>query len=46
LLIRPRKTLYDKYFEEIEENLSIMNEIIEERKPEKEEKEIIEENKV
>lgn len=32
LLIRPRRTLYDKYYEEIEENLDIINEIVEERK--------------
>lgn len=32
LLIRPRRTLYDKYYEEIEENLDIFNEIVEERK--------------
>jgi len=34
LLIRPRRTLYDKYYEEIEENLDIFNEIVEERKKE------------
>lgn len=38
LLIRPRRTLYDKYYEEIEENLSIFNEIVEERKRELEKK--------
>ena len=32
LLIRPRRTLYDKYYEEIEENLDIFNQIVEERK--------------
>lgn len=32
LIIRPRRTLYDKYYEEIEENLDIINEIVEERK--------------
>lgn len=32
LLIRPSKTLYEKYYDEIEENLDIINEIIEERK--------------
>ncbi len=38
LLIRPRRTLYDKYYEEIEENLDIFNEIVEERKKEAEKK--------
>lgn len=38
LLIRPRRTLYDKYYEEIEENLDIFNEIVEERKKEVEKK--------
>lgn len=38
LLIRPRRTLYDKYYEEIEENLDIFNEIVEERKKELENK--------
>lgn len=38
LLIRPRRTLYDKYYEEIEENLDIFNEIVEERKKEIENK--------
>ncbi len=32
LLIRPRATLYEKYYQEIEDNLDIINEIIEERK--------------
>lgn len=32
ILIRPSKTLYEKYYDEIEENLDIINEIIEERK--------------
>lgn len=32
LLFRPSRTLYEKYYEEIEENLDIINEIIEERK--------------
>lgn len=32
LLIRPGKTLYEKYYDEIEENLDIFHEIIEERK--------------
>ena len=32
LLIRPRSTLYEKYYQEIEDNLDIINEIIEERK--------------
>lgn len=31
LLIRPRKTVFEKYFEEIENNLSILGEIVEER---------------
>jgi len=31
LLIRPRKTIYDSYSEEIEENLWILHEIVEER---------------
>jgi len=34
LLLRPRRTLYDKYYEEIEENLDIFNQIVEERKKE------------
>lgn len=34
LLIRPRTTLYEKYYQEIEDNLDIINEIIEERKRE------------
>lgn len=38
LLIRPRRTLYDKYYEEIEENLDIFNQIVEERKKELEKK--------
>lgn len=38
LLIRPRRTLYDRYYEEIEENLDIFNEIVEERKKELENK--------
>jgi len=38
LLIRPRRTLYDKYYEEIEENLEIFNQIVEERKKEAEKK--------
>lgn len=38
LLIRPSRTLYEKYYEEIEENLDIINEIIEERKKKFEEK--------
>ncbi len=32
LLIRPRKTLFEKYYQEIEYNLDIINEIVEERK--------------
>lgn len=32
LLVRPRRTLYDKYYEEIEENLAIIDELVEERK--------------
>ena len=32
LLFRHSRTLYEKYYEEIEENLDIINEIIEERK--------------
>ena len=32
LLIRPSRTLYDKYYDEIEENLDIFNQIVEERK--------------
>lgn len=32
LLIRPRHTLYEKYYLEIEENLDIINEIVEERR--------------
>jgi len=31
LLIRPRKSLYEKYYGEIEDNLGILHEIIEER---------------
>jgi glucan phosphoethanolaminetransferase (alkaline phosphatase superfamily) len=38
LLIRPRRTLYDRYYEEIEENLEIFNQIVEERKKEAEKK--------
>lgn len=38
LLIRPRRTLYDRYYEEIEENLDIFNEIVEERKKDLEKK--------
>jgi hypothetical protein len=37
LLIRPRRTLYDKYYEEIEENLEIIDELVEERKRQMEE---------
>lgn len=32
LLIRPGKTIYERYYDEIEDNLDIMSEIIEERK--------------
>lgn len=32
LLFRPTRTLYEKYFDEIEENLNLIQEIIEERK--------------
>ena len=32
LLIRPSKTLYERFYDEIEENLDIIYEIIEERK--------------
>lgn len=39
LLIRPSKTLYEKYYDEIEENLDIFHEIIEERKKELDSKE-------
>ncbi len=38
LLIRPSKTLYEKYYDEIESNLDIINEIIEERKKQFEKK--------
>ncbi|MDD3793391.1 MAG: hypothetical protein PHI37_01145 [Candidatus Gracilibacteria bacterium] len=38
LLIRPRRTLYDRYYEEIEDNLEIFNQIVEERKKELEKK--------
>ena len=34
LIIRPRKTLYEKYYDEIEDNLDIFYELIEERKKE------------
>ncbi|MDR2411586.1 MAG: hypothetical protein LBD88_03240 [Candidatus Peribacteria bacterium] len=37
MLIRPRRTLYDKYYEEIEENLEIIDELVEERKRQMEE---------
>lgn len=39
LLIRPSKTLYEKYYDEIEDNLDIFHEIIEERKKELDNKE-------
>ena len=39
LLIRPSKTLYEKYYDEIEDNLDIFHEIIEERKKELDSKE-------
>lgn len=32
ILFRPSRTLYEKYYDEIESNLDIINEIIEERK--------------
>lgn len=32
LIIRPRRTLYDKYYQEIEDNLEIISELVEERK--------------
>lgn len=32
LLLRPGKTIYERYYDEIEDNLDIMSEIIEERK--------------
>lgn len=38
LLVRPTKTLYEKYYDEIEENLDLIYEIIEERKKQFEEK--------
>ena len=38
LLIRPSKTLYEKYYDEIESNRDIINEIIEERKKQFEKK--------
>lgn len=38
LLIRPSKTIFEKYYEEIEENIDIFKEIIEERIKVKEEK--------
>lgn len=38
LLLRPSRTLYEKYYEEIEYNLDIINEIIEERKKQFEKK--------
>lgn len=31
LLVRPGKTLYEQYYEEIENNLSVLNEIVQER---------------
>ena len=34
LIIRPWKTLYEKYYDEVEENLQIFNDLIEERKKE------------
>lgn len=48
LLVRPSKTLYERYYDEIEENLDIINEIIEERKKQFEKKvnkSIVEEKK-
>ena len=36
LLIRPTKTIFEKYYEEIEDNIDIFNEIIEERIKQKE----------
>lgn len=38
LLIRPGKTLYDRYYDEIEDNLDIFHDIVEERKKLLEEK--------
>lgn len=32
LLVRPRKTLYERYYDEIDLNLNIISEIVEERK--------------
>lgn len=36
LIIRPGKTLYEKYYDEIEDNLEIIAELLEERRLEKE----------
>lgn len=38
LLIRPGRTLYDRYYDEIEDNLDIFHDIVEERKKLLEEK--------
>lgn len=42
LLVRPSKTLHDRYYEEIEDNLDIFYEIVEERKKEIEERKKLE----
>ncbi len=42
LLVRPSKTLHDRYYEEIEDNLDIFFDIVEERKREIEERKKLE----